>query len=98
MFISGLFFEPLIPELDQGFLLEPLIGTHEHGWECPMSGALKLCFFGCYQRGSVFISGWFFRPLIPELDEWSPVFISGCDGLRWHWPGRWRRIRGPSTS
>ncbi len=35
-----------------------------------MSGPFKLCFFGCYQRGSVFISGWFFRPLIPELDQW----------------------------
>ena len=26
--------------------------------------------FGCYQCGSVFISGWFFRPLIPKLDQW----------------------------
>ena len=29
VFISGLFFEPLIPELDQWFLLEPLIDTYE---------------------------------------------------------------------
>jgi len=35
-----------------------------------MRAPFKLCFFGCYQCGSVFISGLFFEPLIPELDQW----------------------------